>query len=47
MTDFWLENNKMAINTDTMKQNMENGTDRDLNKSFNRKNFVKVGCVGN
>lgn len=30
-----------------MKQNMENGTDRDLNKSFNRKNFVKVGCVGN
>ena len=26
---------------------MENGADRDLNESFNRQNFVKVGCVGN
>ena len=37
----------MAINTDAMKQDMENGADRDLNESFNRQNFVKVGCVGN
>ena len=44
---FWLENNKMAINTDAMKQDMENGANRDLNESFNRQNFVKVGCVGN